>query len=176
MAKAKRNISEINGFSIYHEPNVGTLWYDIFTKKGYIMVTSDLQQYLLYNSVLPIGVLIALLLYFILKLGIVIALIGFILINVIGEIYFRYSFFYKLPVAKNWSRPQNQSISVRLAERYSATRLVLLMILLYIIFGVSVIDAIVEKLTPPSIYINIGMAIVSLIFAIIVTIAKIKKK
>lgn len=175
MAKTKRNISEINGLFIYHEKNIGTVWYDIFTKKGYIMVNSDFKQYALYTAVLPIAVLVGLLLYMIAKVGIVLSVAAFLVISIVGELYFRFAFFYKLPVAKNWDKPAKQSLSTKFAEKYSSSRLILLMVLLYTIFALSVGDIFIENVKAPGIYLNIAMGAASLILAIIVTIAKIKQ-
>jgi len=176
VAKSKRNISEVNGLFIYHEKNIGTVWYDILTKKGYILVNSDFKQYVLYTAVLPTAVLVGLMLYIMAKVGIVLSIVAFLVIFVAGELYFRFSFFYKLPVAKNWDKPRKQNITTKLSEKYNSTRLILLMILLYTICILSIGDIFIENIKAPAIYINIAMAAASLIFAIIVTIAKSKQK
>lgn len=176
MAKRKADINKINGLFIYHEKNLGTIWYDIFTKKGYIMVNSDFKQYALYTMVLPAAILVALMLYIIAKAGLVLSIVTFLVISIIGEVYFRFAFFYKLPVAKNWDKPSKQNITTKFSKKYSSSRLTLLMILLYTIFVLSIGDIFVEKVTAPGIYLNIIMGVVSIIFAIIVTIAKIKQK
>jgi len=176
VAKRKVNINEINGLFIYHEKNIGTIWYDIFTKKGYIMVNSDFKQYALYTMVLPAAILIALMLYMIAKVGLVLSIVAFLVISIAGEVYFRFAFFYKLPVAKNWDKPSKQNITTKFAEKYSSSKLTILMILLYAIFILSVGDIFIENVTAPGIYLNIIMGAASLIFAIIVTIARLKQK
>jgi len=176
VSNRKANINNINGLFIYHEKNIGTIWYDIFTKKGYIMVNSDFKQYALYTMILPAAILIALMLYLVAKVDLVLSIVSFLVISIIGEVYFRYSFFYKLPVAKNWNKPSKQNIITKLSEKYSSSRLILLMVLLYTICILSIGDIFLENVVAPGIYLNIAMGAASLIFAIIVTIAKIKQK
>ena len=168
--------SELNGLFIYHDQKKGTIFYDIFTKRAFIITSSDVQKYLLYASMFPVCILVSFGLMSILSLSLADMVILFIALMILTETLFRFFFFYELPEVKNWKPDKNGSIISYLAGNYSFARLLILMILLILLVIFIPLYSYVEKTQGYALYLNYGLAAAAAVFAIIVVIAMIRKK
>ena len=167
--------SELSGLFIYQDPKRGTVFYDILTRKGYVLTSSDVKKYVLYSSTFSIAIAIAVLAHTLFHLPISYAVILFAFIYILSELIFRFTFFYKLPVAENWTPNKKDNLVTSFAKNYSKARLIILIVLLLILTILMPIYAKVSNLDQLS---TIGAYIVSAItaiFAIINIIALITK-
>lgn len=168
--------SDLNGLFIYQDPKKGTVYYDIFSKKGYVLTSSDVKKYVLYSSSLFIGLVAAALAYALFNTGIVPAALIFVVVYVILEIIFRVSFLYKLPKAENWKPFKKDSIFVAIAKMYSTTRLAILIGLLILITILMPVYANMAQMDNVNKYGSYIIAAATGIYAIINIIALIQKK
>ncbi|MBQ6125539.1 MAG: hypothetical protein IJI77_00730 [Erysipelotrichaceae bacterium] len=175
----KRNAmkaSELNGLFIYHDQKKGTIFYDIFTKRAFIITTSDVQKYLVYTSMFPACILISFGVMSLLSLNLVDMMIMFIALMILSESLFRFFFFYKLPEVKNWKPEKKETVVSYLENNYSSARLTLLTVLLIALAAVIPLYTYIEEMKGIEYYLNYLIAAIALVFAVIVIIALVRKK
>ena len=175
----KRNAmkaSELNGLFIYHDRKKGTIFYDIFTKRAFIITTSDVQKYLVYTSMFPACILISFGVMSLLSLNLVDMMIMFIALMILSESLFRFFFFYKLPEVKNWKPEKKETVVSYLENNYSSARLTLLTVLLIALAAVIPLYTYIEEMKGIEYYLNYLIAAIALVFALIVIIALVRKK
>ena len=174
----KRNImkaSELNGLFIYHDQKKGTIFYDIFTKRAFIITSSDVQKYLVYTSMLPISILLSFSLLSIFKTGFLFAILLFLVLFITSEVYFRKTYFYRLPELENW-KPQKKSLIAYLQENYSVRRLLLLVLMLLLLCGLIVLYAQNRQMTGINLYASYLIAFLCLAAALFIILAILLKK
>lgn len=177
MAKAtNQRARELSGLTIYQDPKRGTIFYDIFTRKGYILTTSDVKKYTIYSSMLPICVILAVGAMSLFSLRLSDAAIIFAITYLIVMIAFRFSFFYKLPVAENWKPFKRDSIIVSMAKNYSSSRLTTLLILLVLLTILMPMYTKTINADQLNTYASYVSSVITGIFSIITLIAIIQKK
>jgi len=125
---AKRRISEINGMFIYHDDKNRTIYWDIFTQKGYYLINEDVTKFMLDKFTLPImGLLAYLLIQFkvkpLISIGIAFGL------YLICKILWRVLFLYKHTIIKSFNKGTLKDRFNELLKNYSRTKLILLVIL-----------------------------------------------
>ena len=125
--------SDLSGIFIHQDPKRGTIYYDILSRKGYILTSSDVRMYSLYSAMLPLCILAAALSVSLFGLNYLSASILFVALYILAAVAFRYLFFYRLPVANNWKPARSESIFLYFARGYSKQRLVILIILLLLL-------------------------------------------
>ena len=125
--------SDLSGIFIHQDPKRGTIYYDILSRKGYILTSSDVRMYSLYSAMLPLCIIAASLSVSLFHLNYLSATILFVAFYLLAAVAFRYFFFYKLPVAKNWKPAKTESIFLYFARGYSKQRLIVLIILLLLL-------------------------------------------
>ena len=121
--KSKMKVSELEGTFIYHDPKYGTLWYDIFTKRAFQLVSSDIPHYQIYTGALPFSFVVAYFAYYWFKLNFGLCTLLGIGFYVIAILCARFFFFYKLPEVKNWQKIDKPNLIERLATTYTRPRL-----------------------------------------------------
>ena len=168
--------SELSGLFIYQDPKKGTIFYDILTRKGYVLTSKDVKKYVLYTSLFPISVLVSIFVMSTFKLSFVQTALVFAGIYLIGAIYARFMFFYKLPVADKWKPFKKESIVSQLANNYSSTRLIILLILLLLLTVMMPIYPSVTEMNTLNQYACYILSGVTAVFAILTIMALIKQK
>ena len=168
--------SELNGLFIYHDQKKGTIFYDIFTKRAFIITSSDVQKYLVYTSMFPACILISFGVMSLLSLSLVDMIIMFIALMILTESLFRFFFFYKLPEVKNWKPEKRETVVSYLENNYSSARLTVLTVLLLALAAVIPLYTYIEEIKGIEYYLNYLIAAVALVFAVIVIIALVRKK
>ncbi len=125
--------SDLSGIFIHQDPKRGTIYYDILSRKGYILTSSDVRMYSLYSAMLPLCILAVALSVSLFGLSYISAIILFAALYLLTAIVFRFLFFSKLPVAENWKPARPQNIFLYFARGYSKQRLIILVILLLLL-------------------------------------------
>lgn len=171
-----KKASDLNGLFIYQDPKKGTIFYDILTRKGYVLTSSNVRKYILFSSSFSIALVIAILGYTLFQLKIVPTLIVFVLAYLLLEIFFRVTFIYKLPVADNFKTFKKDNIFMSLAKNYSATRLIILIVLLLVLTILMPLYAKIANLDQVSTIGSYIISILTFVFAIISIIGLITKK
>ena len=144
--------SDLSGFSIFQDPKRGTVFYDIVSRKGYILTTSDVRMYTLYTSMLPLSIICACLAMSMFNLGYVSTILIFAAIYLLAFMAFRFTFFWKLPEAERWKPVKKESVFLYLARGYSKNRLIILIFLLLAISILMPLYAIIENRTGIDLY------------------------
>ena len=118
--------SDLSGMYIYQDPKRGTIFYDIITRKGYILTSSDVKTYTIFTAMLPLCLVLALGMLSLFPNNYVIPVICFLVMFITYQVLFRMLFFYKLPVAENWHPLKRENIFISMARNFSKPRLLLL--------------------------------------------------
>ena len=119
---------DLDGLFIYQDPKKGTIYYDIFTRRGYILTSSDIKTYSMYSSSFYFCILIAFLLMYTFKLTYVDTILIFIALYILIQVIFRITFLYKLPVIENYQPPKKEKVYISIANKYSSGRLIFLLL------------------------------------------------
>lgn len=165
---AKRNTikaSELNGLSIYHEPKKGTIFYDIFTRRAFILTNGDVQNYFLYSAVLPMSILLSFTAMSLFSLSYVDVIIIFLIAYILGAVLFRIFFFYKLPEIKNWTPPKREGLANYMAKNFSRKRLLVLICLLLALAVLMILYAYQQGYTGLNLYASYLLSAVTSILA-----------
>ena len=168
--------SQLRGLSIYQDPKRGTIFYDIFTRRAFILTASDLKTYMTYSSMFPVCILIGVGIMYLFKLDFLYSLLFAGIAYLVMMILFRVLFFYKLPEVENWKPIKKDNLIEYLAKEYSSKRLLVLAILLILLTILMPINANMEKMEGVTLYGSYLCALVTGIGTIIVIIAMITKK
>ena len=121
---------DLAGIFIYQDPKHGTIFYDIISRKGYILTSSDVRTYTFYTMTFPLCILLAFGTMSLFSLSYISGFIIFVAFYLLAALAFRFLFFYKLPVAYNFRPVKKESVFLYLARGYSSTRLIILICLL----------------------------------------------
>lgn len=118
--------TDLTGLFLYQEKK-RTVYYDIFTKNGYIINNAEARTYMLWSTRYSTLLLIGCLIFYatnnlLLSILTPIAGIG------IAEFVFRKAFLYKLPEIKNYKRPEKAGYIDETAEKESYFRIILLIL------------------------------------------------
>lgn len=118
--------ADLNGINLYQEKK-RTVYYDIFTKNGYIINNAEARTYLLFSARYALAALVGCLVYYI-NNNLVVCLAVGLAVLVVLEVLFRKTYLYKLPEIKNYQRPKKAGYIAETAEKESYLRIVLLII------------------------------------------------
>ena len=133
MAKQKLRASDLRGLFINQDPKKGTVYYDIFTRRAFILTSSDVKTYMTYTAMFPLSVLIGFAAMSIFKLNYIYGFIIFAVAYILFMILFRVFFFYKLIEVENYVPKNKGNMISFLADNYSSQRLLALTILLLLL-------------------------------------------
>ena len=166
---------DLAGLNIYQDPKRGTIFYDVFTKKGFILTSGDVKTYTIYTSMLPLCFIVAFAATSLFSLNYVGAFAIFAVLYTAVLIIFRVKFFYTLPEAEGWKPVKRDNIFVWMAMNFSRNKLFLLAAMLIALTIMMPIYANMEKMSGMTLYGSYAVAAVTLIGAIICIISLIVK-
>ena len=167
--------SDLSGFSIFQDPKRGTIFYDIISRKGYILTSSDVRAYTLYTSMLPLCILAAFLAMSLFNLNYLSTFIIFVALYLTAFMAFRLFYFYKLPEAERWKPVKKESVFLYLARGYSKARLAILIFLLLALSILMPVYANIEQRTGIDLYGSYFLGAAAFVGMIIVIISLIIK-
>lgn len=171
--------SDLSGLFIYQDPKRGTVFYDILSRKGYVLTSSDVSTYSVYTAMLPLCMILSLSMVSLGWMDYGGALLMFLALMIIGEVLFRIFFFYKLPVAENWKRVKRENIILYTAKNFGIYRLLILIALLAALCLIMPFYAAYEKMSGLNLYATIVITAVTgigLLICLIALIVKLKNK
>ena len=167
--------SDLSGLWIYQDPKRGTIYYDILSRKGYILTTSDVQKYTLYTALLPLSVIVAVMFMSLFNLNYITTALIFAAVYIVGAIFFRFWFFYKLPVAEKWNRAKRESVFVYMARAYTKTRLIILIVLSLLLTITMPLYGVIEQYSGLNLYASYaagGLAFAGMVICLVALILK----
>lgn len=177
----KKNINYENvltGLHIYRDKRNRAIYYDVFTKNGYVIPTQMYAKYRTFSMRFLIGFLVAASLAIYLLPPVPSIILG--LIAYLGmEIYFRKTFFPQLTILPNFVPEAKESYSSVLVKE--KTSILCIKILLLIAFAVLLVVQLYVKETEPSAvqsamsYIAAVLALCYALYHVFVIIKKLKK-
>ena len=175
---AKRIIKarDLSGIFIYQDSKRGTIYYDIVTRKGYILTTSDVNTYTVYSTMLPLCLIASVLFCVVFHFNYIVAILIFVPLYLLTAFFFRVSFFYNLPVAENWKPFKKDNLFVYMAKTYSAQRLIVLTILLLALTILMPIYAKMEHFEGINYYASLIIPVFTFLFMVVVVVAFFLKK
>ena len=129
----------ISGLNIYQDKQRRTIYYDIFTKKGYILKPSSYNQYNFYSKRLFFPIIIFVLCYSIkfgeIKFGLSGSLIAAALVLVLVEAFFRFKFLKSCAVSDHFVPYKKATLITQLQQGSKPSDLIVRCIL-YSAFGI----------------------------------------
>ena len=134
MPKKVQKARDLKGLFIYQDEHYGTVFFDIFTRNGYILTSKDTKWYTLSITFLPVAIIIFYFsVYF--KFSYLIAGIAAIVFYTGASFLYRFLFLYKLPCVENYSISKRKSLVENLTKTYSKQRLIVVAIFLVALVG-----------------------------------------
>lgn len=174
MARRKKlEAKDLGGLFIYQDPKKGCVYYDVFTKKGFVITNSDVKTYNVYSLSLPIGIMAV---YVLTLIGIEFwtsALVG-LAVYIVLKLIFRFKFLYTLPEIPNYKKGQKESIFETLSKKYGTVRLLILSLLFIAIVVVTIINTKVSNFEGINLYLNYILAGAVCVVAVVFIIALLK--
>lgn len=170
MARKVIDAKSLTGLFIDQDPKRGCIFYDIFTKKGYIITNQDVKTYNIYSLSLPIGIMAAYVLTIInveFKYAALIGLVVYLFLKVL----FRFKFIYTLPEIPDYKRKNKESFITSMAKKYSPARLGILFALLVAIAVLTSVNAIQANYEGINLYLNYGLSACVLVVAFVTLIS-----
>ncbi|MBQ6559539.1 MAG: hypothetical protein IJL85_01780 [Erysipelotrichaceae bacterium] len=167
---------DLVGLSIYQDPKKGTIWYDSITKRAFVITNSDVKTYMIYTSMFSVCILAAFAAMSIFSLNYVDALIVFVVLLILSMILFRIFYFYKLTEIEGYKPPKRDDIVTAMANNYSRTRLIVLILLLLALAILMPLYAINEKMSDINRYGSFALSGLTVIGIIISLLALIKQQ
>ena len=178
MANNIPKAKDLSGLSIYQDPKKGTIFYDFFTGRSFLISNSDVKTYMLSTMILPVCVLLTFLIKSFISLNLVKSILLFIVLFVIAEILFRVLFVYKLTEIEDYRPPKKEGIINFMAANYSRTRLIVLLILLLLLTIMMPLYAHVSNFQGGDLYVTYAVslaAIAGMVLSILAIIRQSKK-
>ena len=176
MPKNNLKPKDLVGLFIYQDPKKGTIFYDILTRRSFIITNSDVKTYMIYSSMFYFCILAAFGIMSLFSLGFVDALIIFVVLYILSMLAFRFFYFYKLTEAENYTPPKRDDIITSMAKNYSVQRLSLLIVLLLLLSVMMPLYAKNIQMTGINLYGSYVLSGLTVIGAIISLLALIKAR
>ena len=163
---AKRNISAVNNMFIYHDNKNRSIYWDVFTKKGYQLSNGDVGKLMLDKGSLPIAVILgyALISFSVKPLLAILISLG---LYIVCKVLWRVLFLYKCPVCKDFKRGDNKSRIIEFVDKYSVLRLYALIALCVVLIGVMLYAILTYKDEVVYRYVFIALSIVAFILLVL---------
>ena len=168
--------SDLSGIFIFQDPKRGTVFYDIFSRKGYILTSSDVRIYTVYSAMFPLCIVMAMLCVSMFRMSYLSAALIFLALYLVIAAGFRFGFFYKLPVAERWNPPKRESLFLYFARGDTMSRLLTLALLVFALTILMPLYALIEGYEGINFYAACLVAAVTLVFFVIVVVSMILKK
>ena len=163
--------SDLNGIAIYQDPKKGTVYYDYLTGRAFSLCSQDAKTYMLYEACLPVSILVASIIYVLFQTKGLTAIIIGVFVYLALKLAFRIFFFWKLPEIKNWQKPKKDNLILRMANRYSKTRLIILLVCLLLLTVCMILYARMENMQGLLLFAMYGLSVVTFAGAVLTIIA-----
>lgn len=167
---------DLAGLFIYQEPKNRTVFYDILSRKGYLLTNNDVKMYTIYTVMLPVCALLTFGVMSLFQWNGFQALIFFIVSYLAAMLLFRVFWFWKLPVQKNFNPSAGGSIIASLAEKYSKQRLTILLVMLIGLDILMPVYGITAELDTLSRYVLYGVTAFTVLGTLVVVAALLRQK
>ena len=161
---------DLTGLLIFQEAK-NTVFYDVLSRKGYILTNADVKTYVVYSAMLPVCALVAFFSASFFRLRPLHGIAVFLVLYLISALLFRFLFFYKLPEAKNFRPSAGGSIISSMRSKYSKaqlTALVAMLIGLDILMPLYAFTAKLEGLTLYALYLLTAFTVLGTILTFLV--------
>lgn len=156
---------DLTGFNIYHlhEKNQ-TIYYDMFTKTGYIITNANVSKFSSWQLRLPLSIMLGAALV-LLKVNVWVSILVGLASFVISTILFHKLFLDNLPINSNFVKPASKGFFKDIAARYPRRMLVIILIMFISMAVVMVVNQLITKAVGTERNITFIFTFVSLIAA-----------
>ena len=166
MAVRTQSKKIISGPFIHNDEKLGNVYYDIFTRKGYVILNKDVDTYRKFISIIFIIIVLPFFLVQVFSFSVVKAFAFSLVVFLIVLIIFKTRFIYKLSVIENYVPSKKQRLYITLAEKLTTLRLVLSTIAAFLTSILLAIYTVIEKYEGLNLILLYIVAIVLLILTI----------
>lgn len=175
MARNEQKAKDIKGLFIYQDKFHRTVYYDIFTKKGFILSNDDVKNYTWSVTFLPLAVVLFYLTTTFLKLNTYASLAVSIGFYIVAQILYRVLFLYKLPSIDDYKKEMGVNIIDNFASSYSKQRLIALVIFMVLILGATIAYVLTSGFTGTILVALWILVAITFAFLILVVLALMRK-
>lgn len=167
------NSEKLTGLHIYQDDKGRDVYYDIFSKKGYLLQPSTLKKYFLFKNRYIIAAALGILLLGFIQPPYLPILIG-VATAIALEIYFRISFLPSLSTVKGFKPSERQSYLNRIIDNTPKGKIIMKVVLYLALSILLVVNALQAGYTGINLYFSLGLAAAGLVMSVIQVMALVK--
>jgi len=171
-----QDVNEVNGLFVYHTHKYKNVYYDIFTKNAYLIGRNDVQRFRLFSMRGVASLLVGFACFYYLKINPIVSILLALAVYLIFYLLFRFTYLNTLYEIKDFERPESQNYIDSIASEYSFLRIAVMILLAVVFVFLCIINIRNEGYTGTNRVLNILLAVVAAVFAVIYTLALFKKK
>lgn len=135
----------LTGFNIYHVHDKNqTVYYDIFTKTGYIITNHKAESFSYWQLRLPVSIIISAMIMLFNINPLICVAIG-VAIYAVSTILFHTTFLDNLPINKYFVKPQGKGFFRDTAARYPLRVLMIITTLFFVLAIIMIVNQIIYK-------------------------------
>lgn len=176
MAKnQQRDKTEAVGMNVYHTDRYKNVYYDVLTKKAYVIFNSEVSKFNLYNTKVIAALLIGFACNYYLKMDAILSIIIGVAVYVICYIIFRLKMLPQLSEIEGFVKPEGTSYVDGIVERSGVVKISVMCLLLIVFITLTLINIKIQKFEGANLYLNYALALVGYILLVLNTMALIKK-
>ena len=135
-----QNKSNIGGMFIYKNKNNQNVYYDIITKKAYIITKQDENKYSVFSSRLVMSISLSILITWLIKISIPFAILAGVALYVITTLIFRLKFLPSLVEDTKFIKPKRSNIFHDSAKTTPLNKMIVGCVIILVIIALSIIE------------------------------------
>lgn len=167
MRKMNNRNDKISGLFIYKDPKKGTVYYDIFTKNGYNLTSSDFESYSKFTILKLMSLFSVFLFMELFKMDITSSILIAIVLFICIEIISRKTFLEKLPKIQNYQPIKKDKIHVSFAKSMGKSKLIITSILALVLSVLIAVYAYTEGYQGINLVISLILSLIMFALAVI---------
>lgn len=138
---------QLTGYNVYHIHDKNqTIYYDMFTKTGYIITNQYVSRFSTWQMRLPLSIMAAAVLI-LFNVNIILSIVIGVGVFVVSTILFHTSFLKNLPIQANFVKPKSLGFFRDTASRYPRGVLNILCIMFFAMATVMIVNQLINKYT-----------------------------
>lgn len=135
------NKKQVGGFFVYHDDRGRSIYYDVFTKNGYLINNRDQDKFALFNLRYLLAALAFMIVFvFFGAESLFWALLSALITFIITYLVFRFTFMNKLPLLPGFVKPKKLSFIAQTAQDLSSGTLLVVIFMCLALTGLFIIN------------------------------------
>lgn len=170
------NKKQAGGFFVYHDDRGRSIYYDIFTKNGYLITNRDLDKFALFNLRYFVAALAFMIVFvFFGAESLFWALLAALIAFIISYLVFRFTLMNKLPLLPGFVKPKNAGFITQTAQDLSTGTLLIVIFMCLALAGLFIINIGLSEINGTELWGYYVVIVLLIVFALAHIAALIKK-